>query len=367
MTASIDSARRGLVLDIDLDAIRHNAALARQCQPHSRLFAVVKADAYGHGAVAVARALVGIADGFAVVSIGEALQLREAGIVAPVLVMRGALQEEELALCDAQGFSTVFHNRVQLEWLERYPAPDRLSPWLKVDTGMGRLGLLPEDAVAWLEKRSIPWRGVMTHFACADEPGNPHTRAQIETFDALPVPPGADACIANSAGVLFWPHSARDWSRPGIMLYGLHPASPATDALLPAGDPATALQPAMQATATLLTVKTLPAGHGVGYAQTWRARRPTRIGLVAAGYGDGLPRVFGAGASIRVQGRACPLVGRVSMDSLAIDLSAVPQARIGDEAVLWGAGHPVEILASAAGTINYELVTTVRGCRRYRG
>lgn len=366
---------RGVTITVDLAAIRANLVEARRLSGGGKVFAVVKADAYGHGAAAVARALSrgdqppsARADGFAVVTTSEALALREAGIERPILVLQGPLGVADAAVCVEAGLWPVIHDVEQHAWFRdwtgargrRQGEPD---VWLKVDTGMGRLGVHP-DAVTRLlgAGDGIRWRGVMSHLACADEPGSEHARAQIATFASLAVPPGLERSLANSAAVIGWPEARFDWARPGLMLYGCDPfaVAPSRGAV-----PTAALRPAMRVTTTLLSVRTMDAGQGVGYAQTWRCPERMAVGIARIGYGDGLPRVLGAGARVSVGGVDCPIVGRVSMDSIAIDLRAVPGARIGDEVELWGGRRSVDALAEAAGTIAYELLTGIRGLRRH--
>lgn len=384
---------RAVEIVVSLDAIRHNLAIVRQRAPGARVFAVVKADAYGHGAVEVARALGGdgrhesgpvdadtpgarhltaSADGFAVVTLDEAIALREAGITRPVLVMQGIRGTDTVADFRRYRLWPAVHHRDQFDRLVARAGADagsdalaaNLSAWLKVDTGMGRLGVLPDEVAAILEPSGVDWVGMMSHLACADEPDNEHTRRQIAVFDALPVPASVPRSLANSAAVLRWPGTAYDWVRPGLMLYGCDPF----DGDMPTGigtEPGCGLEPAMTVSAPLISVKRLTAGSGVGYAQTWLCDEEMPVGYAAIGYADGLPRVLSASADVLVDGRRCPVIGRVSMDSIAIDLRNAPAARIGERITLWGPGEPVERLAAAAGTISYELLTGIRGARRF--
>ena len=365
---------RGVSVTVDLGAVRANLVEARRLAGGGRLFAVVKADAYGHGAVAVARALArpdapaaARADGFAVVTVGEALELREGGVTAPVLVLQGPRDEADAALCAEAGLWPVLHDESQIDWYRRWrtglAAATEPEAWLKVDTGMGRLGVRPERVGELLRGGGVRWRGVTSHLACADEPGGEHARDQIARFAALDVPAGLERSLANSAAVIAWPSARHDWARPGLMLYGCDPLVDAPRA--DGWPPRPALRPAMRATTTLLSVKTMEAGQGVGYAQTWRCPERMPVGLARVGYADGLPRVLDARARVGVGEADCPIVGRVSMDSIAIDLRAAPGARVGDEVELWGGRRSVDALAAAAGTIAYELLTGIRGRRRY--
>lgn len=374
-----EQSRRSVSLSINLPALRQNLATARRLSGGSRQFATIKADAYGHGAVAVARALspravkpagneaeaenqacaLGTADGFAVVTLGEALELREAGIEQPVLVLQGPQSADALPEMIRHDLWPVIHDLEQHAWLKACPERQALGCWLKVDTGMGRLGVQVHQANDLLaQSNGIRWKGLMTHFACADEVDNPFTQRQIEQFHSVSIVPGMQKSLANSAGVLAWPQARADWARPGIMLYGCNPLNTA----LPEG---VSLVPAMSVSAPLISVKSLPAGSGVGYAQSWHCPEDMPVGYVALGYRDGLPRVLDNTAAVYINGARCPIVGRVSMDSIAVDLRSAPAVALGARAEFWGETAPIDTLAKAAGTISYELLTSIRGKRTY--
>jgi len=353
--ARSDVRHRAVHIEIDAAALRHNLAEVRRRAGAARLFAVVKADAYGHGALQVAEAL-SDADGFAVVTCSEAQALRHAGERRPILVMQGVRDAADVALCRALSLWPAVHHAAQLELFET--VGERVRAWLKVDTGMGRLGVLPDQVPAMLESAVVDWIGVMSHFACADSPGSAHTVEQIARFDALNAPVGLDRSLGNSAAITAWPDIARQWLRPGLMLYGCNPLD---GVALPDG---VSLLPVMRVTAPLISIKRLPAGTGIGYAQAWQCPEDMPVGFAAIGYADGLPRVLDERADVMLHGIRCPIVGRVSMDSIAIDLRGVPEAGIGERVVLWGPGQPVERLAASAGTIAYELLTGIRGHRR---
>ncbi len=357
---------RSVTITIHLNHLRHNLAVARRLSGASKLFATVKADAYGHGAVAVAEALSSSldtrenADGFAVVTLGEALELRHAGITVPILVLQGPRTISEFEAIAAAKLWPVIHDLEQLEWFETYPRRSMIPAWLKVDTGMGRLGLAPSQAVEVLQSETgIKWIGVMSHFASADETKNDFTLKQIESYnDVQAVAGDLDHSLANSAAILAWPKSIRDWARPGIMLYGSNPL----DAQLPDG---VELKPAMTVTAPLVSVKHYAAGSGIGYAQTWRCPEDMAVGYVGAGYRDGVPRVLDQSASVVIEGVRCPVIGRVSMDSMAVDLRALAHPRRMMRVELWGNNAAINSLAASAGTISYELLTRIRGERHY--
>lgn len=353
-----------VIARVDADALAHNLAVARRAAGASRVFAVVKADAYGHGLSAAAAAFAG-ADGLAVACVEEAAALRAAGIAAPVLVLEGAADAGELDVARRHGLELAVHAGWQLELLERGGARDLGRLWAKFDTGMHRLGFAPAAApgvAARLAALGAAAPGVMTHLACADEPDDEETARQLAAFAGVRALFAGPASVANSAGLLAHPASRCDWVRPGLMLYGVSPFPGRCGSEL-------GLRPAMSLSAALLAIQDVGAGDGVGYGFDWRARRPSRIGIVSAGYGDGYPWRAAAGGSALVRGRRAPLAGRVSMDMLGLDLTEVPEAAVGDEVTLWGADLPVEEVARAAGTSPYELVCSVtrRVPRAYAG
>ena len=341
------------VVHIDLEALRHNLRVARRAAPRSRLMAVVKADAYGHGLLRVVEAL-GEADSLAVARVGEGLALRNAGVSKPVTVLGGFLDEEELGAAAAAGLTLVVHQPAQLHLLKNTPLSQPVSCWLKVDTGMNRLGFAPEAAAqAYRELKSLAAvhgaPGLMTHLANADQRTDPASSAQLQRFQPLLDELGAVSSIANSAAVLAWPESHGDWIRPGLMLYG---ASPFPDAAAKDLE----LQPVMSFCARLIAVKQLRKGDRVGYGGIWQAREDMPLGVVGAGYGDGYPRELAAGTPVLLGNRRAPLVGRVSMDMCTVDLRGIPDAMVGDPVTLWGRGLPVEEIARAAGTVPYTLL-----------
>ncbi|MBA3564856.1 MAG: alanine racemase [Gammaproteobacteria bacterium] len=341
---------------IDTHALRHNFARARAAAPRSRIMAVVKANAYGHGIVPVARALA-VADALAVARIEEGMRVRAAGIENPIVLLEGVFNAEQLALAAQQGFEIVVHSTGQLELLKLQRTAQPLKVWLKVDTGMHRLGVDPDDFVACLAAlRSCPAVAqpvrLMTHLANADDASDPTSEAQIGLFERLTNGIPGERSIANSAGILAWPASHADWVRPGLMLYG---ASPLRDASA-AGH---GLEPAMTLATELIAIKTARAGARVGYGGIWQARRDTLLGVAAVGYGDGYPRAIQNGTPVLVNGRKAPMVGRVSMDMITIDLTDSPDARVGDPVVLWGKGLPVDEIAPRADTTAYELLCNV--------
>ncbi len=344
---------RPVAARINTAALRHNAALARDLAPASQLMAVVKANAYGHGAVLVARALQDVVDAFAVASIDEAVELRDAEISAPILLLQGVFEPKELGVAAGLGLWLMVQNEAQLQWLLDANLPARVHCWLKVDTGMNRLGVLPADApvaLARLRASDNCHNDVVlcTHFAAADNPADSRTPGQLARF--LDIPHTGLRSSANSAALLAWPRSHCDWVRPGYMLYGLNPMV-ATHSL------PVELAPVMTLVARITALRDVAPGDAVGYGGTWVARRPSRIATVSAGYGDGYPRQAGNGTPALVRGRRAPLAGRVSMDMLTLDVTDIEGVQLGDEVTLWGDELPVAEIAAGAGTIGYELTT----------
>jgi len=371
------TSRRALSITIDLAAVRKNLATARKIAAGAKIFATIKADAYGHGAVPVAHALsptykqdgnrstqinrTEIADGFAVVSLEEALELRSSGIAQPILVLQGPQSPDACALMHEQNLWPVIHDLEQYEWYRRLNLCQSMNAWLKVDTGMGRLGFSVGGANTILQAdHGVNWMGLMTHFACADEADSNYTEQQLSTFNQVKIRQGMLKSLANSAATLVHPNTHKDWIRPGVMLYGCNPL----DRELPEG---VSLEPAMSVEAPIISVKKLTAGAGVGYAQRWRCPESMLVGYVALGYRDGLPRVLDDTAVVSIDGKLCPIIGRVSMDSFAVDLRGVNNIKLGSRAQLWGRAADIDHLAKAAGTINYELLTSIRGSRQYTG
>lgn len=341
---------------IDLDALCHNYRLARRLHG-GRSLAVLKANAYGHGALRCAQALQGLADGYAVAFLEEALPLRAAGIRAPILVLEGLFDADELLAAQAHDLWFAVHQESQLRMLEQaapVPGLQGLHAWLKIDSGMGRAGFAPQQAAAAHARlracAAVDEITLMTHFARADEPGHAMTGAQIQRFDEATAGLPGDRSLCNSAGLLAWPEARRDWGRVGIALYGADP--------LPT--PGSGLQPVMALHSQVFAVRTLQPGEPLGYGARHVALRATRVGLVALGYADGYPRTARDGTPVAVDGQPTQLIGRVSMDMLTVDLTDLPEAGIGSAVELWGPRIDVNRVAQAAGTIAYELLCNVR-------
>lgn len=342
---------------IDLRALRHNLQRVHQAAPGCRVMAAIKANGYGHGLVRVANALEE-SDSFGVACIDEALELRAAGVTAPIILLEGFFHPDEIPLVEQHRLELLLHHPVQIAALEQATIRKPIRVWLKVDTGMHRLGVSPEETASlWQRLEHHPGLhplGQMTHLACADEPDHPATATQLELFHRATASLPGERAIANSAGVLGWPETHAEWVRPGIMLYGI---SPFVGGRAAEHD----LVPVMTLSSELIAVNRLREGDTVGYGATWRCPEAMTIGVVATGYGDGYPRHAVAGTPVLVNGRRVPLIGRVSMDMLCVDLRSQPDAQIGDPVVLWGDGLPVEEIAEASGTIAYELLCSVTG------
>lgn len=338
---------------IDLQALRHNLSVAKTHAGKAQVFAVVKADAYGHGLDRVTPGLVA-ADGFAVIEFDSAIRIRDAGISKPVLMLEGFFGERELHRFSELNLSTVVHEASQVAALVSAKLPKPVDVFVKINTGMNRLGFV-SDEVAGVCRVLATCANVgeilaMTHFADAD--GKRGVDWQMQTLTQATASLDLKICAANSAALLRFPESHGAWVRPGIMLYGASPFADVTASELN-------LRPVMTLRSQIIAVQELAAGDRVGYACTFEAAKRIRIGIIAAGYGDGYPRHAPSGTPILVGGKRVQTVGRVSMDTMCVDLSALPEAGVGTPVTLWGEGIPVEEIATAAGTVSYELLTRV--------
>ncbi len=338
---------------IDHGALRHNLRRVRHYAPRSRVLAVIKANAYGHGMLEVAHSL-SEADGFAVARLEEGIRLREASIRKPILILGGVQSGGELVAAARHALELVVHEPGQIALLEREPLSPPPRIWLKVDTGMHRLGILPEavpEALARLRACGAvqgPPR-LLTHLANADTPEDPLTEHQCQTLRRLAGSEGGELCIGNSAGLVAFPASRTHWVRPGIMLYGASPFAHTS-----AADHG--LRPVMTLRSALIAVRRCRRGDPVGYGGTYVCPEDMPVGVAAMGYGDGYPRQAPSGTPVLVRGHRVPLIGRVSMDLISLDLRGLPQAQVGDPVTLWGEDLPVDEVARAAGTIAYELL-----------
>lgn len=341
-------------MTIDLVALRHNLERVHEIAPGCSVIAMVKANAYGHGVVRIAQALPA-ADALGVASLEEGMKLREAGMTRPVVLMEGLFYPDELAEAAKHDCTLVVHHLAHVEMLEKAAVEKPFTIWLKINTGMHRLGIDPAEIdtlyqrlmAASAVKKPI---GFMTHFAEADSIDSDATVQQIKLFNQVTAHLSGPRSMANSAGILAWPAAHADWVRPGLMLYGASPFPHKTG--LDYG-----LQPVMTLWSRLIAVTRVKKGGKVGYGGTWTAPEDLTIGVVGVGYGDGYPQYAKNGTPVLVNGVICPLVGRVSMDMLTVDLRNLPQANVGDTVVLWGAGLPAELVARHSNSSAYEILT----------
>ena len=341
---------------IDLQALRHNYQLAREVTG-AKALAVIKADAYGHGAVRCAQALEAEADGFAVACIEEALELRDAGIRAPILLLEGFFEADELPLIVEHDFWCVVHSLWQLDAIEQATLAKPIQVWLKLDTGMHRVGLHPSEYKNAYQRLQASGKVakivLMSHFARADELDSLRSVEQVAVFLAARDDLSAEVSLRNSPAILGWPSVPSDWVRPGLMLYGATPFE--QDHPL-----ASRLQPVMTVESKVICVRELPAGEPVGYGAKFITPKPMRIGVVAMGYADGYPRHAPTGTPVLVAGQRSQLLGRVSMDMLCIDLTDVPDAGLGSTVELWGKNILASELAEKAETIPYQIFCNLK-------
>jgi alanine racemase len=341
---------RPILATIDQAALRHNLQIVKSLAPRSKVMAVVKANGYGHGLLRVAQGF-DQADGFAVLGLEEAVSLREAGYKQTVLMLEGVFKSSELNLAASAEISLVIHNDLQIRMLEEAPLSKPVSVFIKMNTGMNRLGFRPEQyasAVARLENcKNVDQITLMTHFATADESAGVSQPLSIfrQNTNAMSYP----VSLANSAAILRYPETHADWVRPGIMLYGATPVSGTSPQSYK-------LRPAMSLTSEIIAIQTLKPGEGLGYGQRFTAEKTARVGIVACGYADGYPRHAPNGTPIAVAGKMTQTLGRVSMDMLFADITDIPEAIVGAPVELWGEQVSVDEIAEASGTVGYELL-----------
>lgn len=341
---------------LNLDAVQHNLSKVRNCAPGAKVMAVIKANGYGHGLLRIAEALQHV-DAFAVARVDEGIRLRKAGFKNRIAVLEGFTCAEELDELLHYQLDAVVHSLIQLEILEAGTQPSACAVWLKLDTGMNRLGFNTKEFSSVyqrlnqcpLVKQPI---NLMTHFACADDFSDDKTQKQISLFNEAVADLSGECSMANSAGILGWEQSLSDWVRPGIMLYGISPFPDSIGRQL-------GLRPVMELHSRLIAVKQITASDTVGYGGSWICEKPTTLGIVAIGYGDGYPRYAKVGTPVLVNGQRVPLIGRVSMDMMTVDLGTETYAKPGDPVILWGDDLPVEEIACWADTIPYTLVCGV--------
>ncbi len=345
---------------IDLNALKDNLDQIKKLAKNSKVLAIVKCNAYGHGAQQIAKSLDHEVAVFGVMFLEEALNLASIGIQTPIVILTGFLNAEELAVIDNYGFETTVHNYDQLELLERSKLSRKLTIWLKIDTGMHRLGFQPNQVPeVYRRLRTLgilkkPLRFI-THFAEASDPSSDKTFWQFSKFKEATKNLDGEWCLANSAAILNWPHTNCSIVRPGILLYGASPLS-----TIPGLD--LGLKPVMTLVTKIISIHNLPAGEKIGYGGTFTTPYPMTTGTLAIGYGDGYLR-NSINSPALVNGKKAKLLGRIAMDMAAIDLTDIPNIHIGSEVILWGQGLPIEEVAEAANTIPYELFTRLSSSR----
>ena len=345
---------------VRLGAIAENLSVAERLAPQSKIMAVIKANAYGHGAVEVARGLQATtAAAFAVAFIDEAVQLRDAGITRPILILQGASADSDVVEAAEKDFCLMLYSRQQVESVLGANIGSPVQVWIKVDTGMNRLGLSPgelEDVFAALSvsKNVGPGMVMCSHLACADDPNSPMTLQQVSQTRLFAKQFDLPLSIANSAGIMNCPQSHAEWNRPGYMLYGNSPFE--SQLVSDCG-----LVPAMSMESEITSTRQVAVGDGVGYGQDWMATRPSRLATIPIGYGDGYPRHATNGTPVMVNGKRVPLAGRVSMDMISVDISGLEQVETGDKVELWGENLSINEVAACAGTIGYEVMAGLTG------
>jgi alanine racemase len=339
---------------INLSALKNNYNQIAALAPQSKTIAIIKANAYGHGAIEIAKSLHSSVPAFGVAFIDEAIMLRNAGITLPILILEGALNEDDFSLAKQHNFWLMLHNTEQVSWLNKQPNYNG-KLWLKIDTGMHRLGFTSDDAeqvIANLSNEQQKELVLCSHFSNADDKENPKTQTQIACLKTLVDKYPYPFSLANSAGIINWPESHADFNRLGIALYGTNPS--ATIKKIPVK-----LAPVMTLQSTVIALRELNIGESVGYGEAWQAKQPSVIATVAIGYADGYPRHAKSGTPVFINNQLAPIAGRVSMDMITVDVTEITNVNLGDVVELWGDNLSVETVAEYVDTINYELLTRV--------
>jgi alanine racemase len=346
----------GPYVEIDLNALRHNLKQVKRYAPQSKVLAMIKANAYGHGQTVCALALTE-ADAFGVARIDEAIALRQAHVPQPVVLMGGITSAEELEIAQTYNLDFIVHDWSEIDLLNAYKGEHKFSVWLKIDTGMRRLGFVPDQAQqAYQLLKAHPNVKqpfvVMTHLIAPEKVEQTFTKEQLNLFQQVTEHWPEEKSIAKSAAIMAWPQTQADWVRPGIMLYGISPFIDKCGEDL-------GLKPVMTLKTQIMRINPCKQGDNLGYGGHWRCPRDMRIGIIAIGYADGYPRHIQDYGPILVNGHRCAVVGRVAMDLMMVDLTHAPEAAVGDIVTLWGNGLPIEQVALAAQTVPYTLTTAV--------
>ena len=349
---------RPLKAFINQASLRHNLDTVKQLAPNSKIMSVVKANGYGHGLINVARGL-SESDGFAVLSLNEAIDLREHGFEQDILLLEGAFEAYEISIAAKMHFNLVVHNLHQLQMIEKLKLNRPLDIHFKINTGMNRLGFNPQEAKEILKtlqnKSHFKSITLMTHFATADEPRG--VDWQLSVFDDIAKPFNFSRSVANSASIVNFKKTHLDWVRPGIMLYGASPIMGHKSSTLN-------IKPVMQLKSKIIAIQNLSKNDSVGYGESFKAKKDMRIAVVACGYADGYPRHAPTGTPVCVEGKKTSTVGRVSMDMLYIDVTYIPHASISSDVELWGEHVPVDDVAEKSGTVGYELLCAISASKR---
>lgn len=349
---------RSAIAILSTENLLHNFKVIREKVKPAKIIAMVKANAYGHGLRSVALRLAQQADILGVASIDEALALRQSGVQTPIMLAEGVFDRSELITASTERFHVVFHNDTQLEWLEKSQCPLPLQAWLKINTGMGRLGFAMDHALARYERLyknpqvEKPVR-LLSHFACADQKNHPLNKEQLDNFQQFTQKISTEYSLCNSAALFHFPDVHYDYVRPGLSLYGVSPIPGVTAESL-------GLKPVMTLQTSLISVQTYDEGTPIGYGARYRCPERMPIGVVAFGYGDGYPITVRDGAPLLVNNVECPLVGRISMDMLTVDLRNCPTAQVGDPVILWGNGLPIERVVAYTQNIPWDMLTGVQ-------
>jgi alanine racemase len=350
---------RPLTIHIDLNALRHNVQCVRSYAKGKKILAMIKANAYGHGLIPIANALQTQVEGFGVSCLEEANLLREANIQNKIVLMEGFFAQEELATISHLQLDCVIHTAHQVQLLQRSSINQPITIWLKVNSGMNRLGFKPTEVKhIWKTLKqcsNVSDIHLMTHFASADYLDRETTLAQMQRFQEATRDLPGERSLANSAAILQWPQTHADWVRPGLMLYGVSPFTQPHQ-----------LQPVMTVSSKIIAIHSVDANDKIGYGETSTIPTPRLIGIIAAGYGDGYPYPMISGTPLRLNGQFVPIIGAVAMDMLCVDLKTQPHAQVGDRVILWGKGLPLETIAQATKRFSYELLCGINRGQLFR-
>lgn len=349
---------RSAIAILSTENLLHNLSALKSAAPNSEVIAMIKANGYGHGLRSVAKRLDGKVNSLGVASIDEAVALRNVGIKVPITLMSGPFEHDDVLISSCQDFHLVIHEMYQIDWIRQIYLPNKIFVWLKIDTGMGRLGFkieqVPEIYRILSNCNNIQQPiGIMSHFACSENKDHLLNKTQLDQFNNFISSIPGKKSIANSGAIFNFPNAHHDMIRPGISLYGISPVENKTAAEL-------GLKPVMTLQTRLVAISSREQGSSVGYGARYICPQEMRVGVIAMGYGDGYPRTAKDGTPVLVNNRRCKIVGRVSMDMATIDLRNCPDAKIGDPVILWGDGLPIEEVAAHTANIPYDIICGVQ-------